>query len=108
MSYDSVCGCGGRIQVSYRQLDGDPDHQLEDQGLELADVPSGATAHLSTVSPPESWTWGSSFSASEYVVSYCSVCSCMTIAIQTQFVVRQSTIEMEGEEIRCCDLREMR
>ena len=25
----------------------------------------------------------------------------MTIAIQTQFVVRQSTIEMEGQEIRC-------
>ena len=32
----------------------------------------------------------------------------MTIAIQTQFAVRQSTIEMEGEEIRCGDLREMR
>ena len=31
----------------------------------------------------------------------------MTIAIQTQIVVRQSTIEMEGEEIRCGDLREM-
>ena len=44
--------------AAYRQLDGDPDHQLEDHGLrpELADVPSGATAHLATVSPPGSWT----------------------------------------------------
>ena len=63
ISYNSVCGCGGRTYSNERQ--GLPvcgrsplttSSRTTASVRKFADVPSGATADSATVSPPGSWT----------------------------------------------------